>query len=173
MLRDKYGRYPNFIISAAYYYIIVYTHNFCTYTEINYTHKMHLIYYHLNEKAIIPMKKEMFIEYLTGLKQCYSIWQMQLTCWRVFSWRMSFSIVVNFKELLLFHVDVSLIWLNTLRKKKKSNSTFDVNCQKTSQVYSEFCASVWSFLKFISNNTQNSFSCQTENVHWHEIKVNA
>ena len=86
---------------------------------------------------------------------------------------MSFSIVVNFKELLLFHVDVSLIWLNTLRKKKKSNSTFDVNCQKTSQVYSEFCASVWSFLKFISNNTQNSFSCQTENVHWHEIKVNA
>ena len=115
----------------------------------------------------------MFIDYLTGLKHYHGSWQMQFACWKVFAWRMSFSIVVNFKELLLFHVDVSLIWLNTLRKKKKSNSTFDVNCQKTSQVYSEFCASVWSFLKFISNNTQNSFSCQTENVHWHEIKVNA
>ena len=99
---------------------------------------------------------------------------MHLTLELVFAWCMSFSIVVNFKE-LLFHMWMMClwIWLNTSLKRRRFPVSMKY-CQKTSRfvkVRVDVC--VWSFWNLISNNTQNSFFLSNSKKNWHKISVNA
>ena len=94
---------------------------------------------------------------------------------KVFAWCMSFSIVINVKE-LLFRMREKKEWCifemdRTQNLKEGWFSVFNSNCQRLPKS-AEMCV-VFRFLKFISNNTQIFFVVTNENIHWHKIKANA